>query len=1021
MTHIYKEAKILIVDDEEITARVLAEILRKVGYERVQTATNASEALGLCQSIEPDLVLLDWRMPRVSGHEVLQQIRATCSKEVYLPVVIVTADIQPESRHEALGSGATDFLIKPYDPEEIVLRVRNLLETRFLHLHLARKQRELEGRLLETRRLATAISNLSSGVVITDPHQPDHPIIFTNPGFSAITGYSAEEVIGRNCRFLQGAETDPDVLAELRHAIARASAFEGRLLNYRKDGTRFWNWLIVNPVFDDQHRLINFVGIQTDVTERERTEDAVRFQAHILDSIGEAVIATNPTGRILYTNRFAQKLYGWAGDEFVGRDVVATVNPSSAHQQAAAVIETLQQGRTWSGEFIVQRRDGTQFPAHVTNSPILDEKGQVRALIGVSSDITYRKTNEEALRQSEERFRVVFDENPLMLIIVDASEVIRSISRFGARHLGYAVEELLGTPVERLYCADVQGMARKYLRDVTANDGEIEAIEIRKQRKDGSYIWVRERARTVTHGGEQLVIIACEDITARKEAQEELDRFFVISVDLLCTAGCDGRFKRLNPAWEATLGWTRDELMAAAYLDFVHPDDCAHTVAEAQRLATGGEVIGFENRYRCKDGSYKSLLWSVRADPERQVLYAAARDITARKQAEATAQHAREEAERANRAKSEFLSRMSHELRTPLNAILGFGQILEMDVTAPDEVDGVQQILKAGRHLLSLVDEVLDISRIDAGRLTLSIEPVAIGDAMKEAVDMVRPLAASRNVRIDQPAWRQYVMADRQRLKQVFLNLLSNAVKYNRDNGSIVLSGHETLHGTLRLSVRDTGRGMSPDELPKLFIPFERLRADEIKTQGSGLGLAISFRLVKLMGGELTVESTPDVGSTFSLELPLAAIPARASDSEVVAAPQHPPAEASCTVLYIEDNIPNLRVVEHIMSRRGGVRLLTAMHGSLGLEIAREYRPDLILLDLHLPDLSGSEVIEQLRQDANTAAIPVVMLSADATPTQIERLKAAGARDYLTKPLDVRQFQTTLDRILGDRNSATEL
>ena len=1009
-------AKILIVDDEEMTAQVLADILRTDGYVSIEATTDPRDALSRYSAFQPDLVVLDWKMPHITGAQVLRQIRSVCAAQSYLPIIVVTADVRPESRNEALGNGATDFVTKPYDPLEILLRVRNLLETRFLHLRISVKQTELEARLLETRRLATAIANVSSGVVISDPNQPDNPVIYANPGFYALTGYTADEVLGRNCRFLQGPGTDPAAVAGMREAIARKKVFAGKLLNYRKDGTTFWNRLTVNPIFDEQQRLINFVGIQTDVTEQQQAEESVRFQAHILDSIGEAVVATDPAGKILYTNRFAQSLYGWDGEQIIGRDVVDTFTPRPSREQGARRMELLGRGEIWSGTFPVKRRDGTTFEAEVTNSPLFDEVGNLLAVIGISSDITNRRAAEEALRQAQERFRAFYDENPLMLITVDTSNMIQSISRFGARQLGYEPEELSGKSILELHYEADRQAATDYLKNALAHPGEIEPIEIRKCRRDGSMLWARVRARAVRHGGEQLVLIACEDISKRKEAQEQLDRFFTLSVDMLCTAGFDGYFERLNPAWEATLGWTREELMSEPFIEFVHPDDRAFTAAETQRLTTELDRVGFENRYRCKDGTYKSLLWSTRVDPENRLFYAAARDISARKETEEAIQQARREAERANRAKSEFLSRMSHELRTPLNAILGFGQILEMDVSAPDEVQGVQQILKAGRHLLELVNEVLDISRIEAGRLALSIEPVAMEEAMGDATDLVKTLAANRNVRIEQRTWSQHLLADRQRLKQVFHNLLSNAVKYNREGGSVTISGEETANGTLRVSVLDTGRGISPDKMSKLFVPFERSGADEFKAQGTGLGLAISQRLVALMGGAMTVESTVNVGSTFTVELPLAPAPAEHGPAEASTASAA--AGGSWAVLYIEDNFPNLRVVEHIMARRSGVRLLTAMQGRLGLEMALEHRPDLILLDLHLPDIGGDEVLEQLQRDDRTAEIPVVILSADATANQLERLKAAGARDYLTKPIDVRSFMETLNRLLNGNRTA---
>jgi signal transduction histidine kinase/ActR/RegA family two-component response regulator len=389
-------------------------------------------------------------------------------------------------------------------------------------------------------------------------------------------------------------------------------------------------------------------------------------------------------------------------------------------------------------------------------------------------------------------------------------------------------------------------------------------------------------------------------------------------------------------------------------------------------------------------------------------------------QARQEAERAREEAENANHSKSEFLSRMSHELRTPLNAILGFGQLLQMDSTMPPKRRAsVDHILTAGEHLLNLINEVLDISRIDVGNLSLSLEPIAAQSAVEEALGLMRPLAEPHHIALHNEiseSLNRYVLADRQRLKQVLLNLISNAIKYNRPRGSVTLRAEDHPEDRLRISVIDTGNGLSPADLAKLFTPFERLGATMTRIEGTGIGLVLSRRLAEAMGGQIGVHSELGVGSTFWVELPLTADPKLEVQAQLQQTehfePAVPSSVAEHTILYIEDNLPNLELVEMMLQDRSDVRLLSASLGVAGLKLAIEHHPALILLDFHLPDMNGDEILGRLRGRPETRDIPVVIISADATPGQIQRGLAAGASEYLTKPINVRQFLKIVETCL---------
>ncbi len=542
-------------------------------------------------------------------------------------------------------------------------------------------------------------------------------------------------------------------------------------------------------------------------------------------------------------------------------------------------------------------------------------------------------------------------------------------------------------------------------------------IAIRNQRRTArALVALEERRRTAEEAQEDL-----------RRANAFLDSILENIPSMIFVKEAEKlRFVRFNRAGEELLGHARADLIGKNDYDFFPREEADFFTGKDREVLRERKLLDIprepiETRFRGTRILHTKKIPILDHHGNAQYLLGISEDITELTEAQDALRQAKEEAERASRAKSEFLSRMSHELRTPLNAILGFGQVLEMDSLDAEQRDSVAHILAAGRHLLGLIDEVLDIARIEAGRLTLSLEPVDMRTVLDEVRSLIRPLAEQRRieVRAESPAASDlYVLADRQRLKQVLLNLLSNAVKYNREGGSITVWCDAAPDDRLRLNVRDTGLGIPPDKLGQLFTPFERLGAEATGVSGTGLGLALSKGLVDAMGGAIGVESTPGQGSLFWVELRRAEAPE--ADLEALEEAEAPGLRARRgTVLYVEDNLSNLQLIERLLARRAGIKLLSAMQGRLGLDLAREHRPGLILLDLNLPDVHGSEVLRRLREDARTRDIPVVVISADASPKQVERLRAAGARDYLTKPIDVRRFLAIVDEMLAtDRGTS---
>ena len=489
------------------------------------------------------------------------------------------------------------------------------------------------------------------------------------------------------------------------------------------------------------------------------------------------------------------------------------------------------------------------------------------------------------------------------------------------------------------------------------------------------------------------------------------------------------RILYVNHAFTQMTGYSAAEVLGKTPRMFQGPNTSADTRREIRQALEQWQPVHAELLNYRKDGSEFWVELSIVPVALEERCWShwvsIQRDTTERRKAHRALEEARDEAERANNAKSEFLSRMSHELRTPLNAILGFGQLLEMSNPTPPQQKSIAHVLHGGRHLLDLINEVLDIARIEAGRLELVPEPVQVATVLQEVLALVRPLATARNVSLgisdaERLLTSPAVQADRQRLKQVLLNLVSNAIKYNSAAGRVDLTCEQkSEERQLRLSVRDTGLGIASEDLPKLFAPFERLKAAHSEVEGTGMGLAISKRLIEAMGGAITVDSVVGRGSVFSLELPLSADASQETGEKnfqafvVPADLQAQP--ATHTVLYVEDNFSNLTLVQAIFALRSGVELLSAMQGRSGLRLARERRPDLILLDLHLPDMPGDALLQTLKADESTREIPVIMVSADATPAQVQRLLALGAKAYLTKPLEIPTLLQVVNGALAEK------
>jgi PAS domain S-box-containing protein len=577
--------------------------------------------------------------------------------------------------------------------------------------------------------------------------------------------------------------------------------------------------------------------------------------------------------------------------------------------------------------------------------------------------------------------------------------------------------------------------------DYIAKSADFEVLKVRlrahlrrKHFEDENHRFREKLVRGETEATARIQIEAEQlKLDQRLRDQQFYTRSLIKSnIDALMTTDPAGIITDVNKQMEALTGSTRDELIGSPFKSyFTNP---ARAEAGIKLVLSDKKVTDYELTARARDGkqtlvSYNATTFHDR-DRTLQGVFGVARDVTERKRFEQALQetnvameNAKSAAEKANLAKSDFLSGMSHELRSPLNAILGFAQLMDTASPAPSDIqkESITQILQAGWHLLKLINEILDLSVVESGKVSLSLEPVALSEVLSECQTMMEAQAQHRGIVMTFPQFEQpsFVWADQTRLKQIVINLLSNAIKYNQASGQVNVDCTVVSSDRIRISFKDTGAGLSPEKMAQLFQPFNRLGQEAGIVAGTGIGLVVTKQLVELMGGVLGVDSTVGEGSVFWVELQSTPAP----EIKVIALERVAPKLALRPIdapqkilLYIEDNPANMRLVERLIERRTDIKLLKAVDGLQGIALARASLPNVILMDINLPGISGIDALKVLREDAATAHIPVVAISANAMSRDIEVGRQLGFFRYLTKPIVVEEFMTTLDLALRLNN-----
>ena len=976
---------ILLLDDNADDAALIVHALRRDEIEFTWTQVDNRHAFLDCLTPEVDLVLADYALPGFTGLEALE---LTHARYPNLPFLLVSGTIGEELAVETIRKGASDYVLKD--------RMARL-GTAVLR---ALEKRRIDAALNKAREHYQVLIDAVPQIVWTADR--NGKVNYINTQWNAYTGCTLEQTEQRGWAAFVPSEDHLQAHLACQRALRSEEPFHVEFRLRRRDGVYRWFLGRGVPGRDTRGNLNRWSGTLTDIDDQKRAEQNQRF----LVELGAKIRSVSDPEALV---RHVTEAIGSYID--VPRCLFAKVDRRQAQLTICSEL-------------------------HAETPPT----ARVYPLTALGDEVV------RSLQSGE------------TLFVEDASVDARTVNQYEQGYRLIGLRAALAVPLHKngewvaVLCAATPSEPRIWTSEEAAL---LEAVV--------DQLWLAlENIR--------LHMEAQEEIAERKRAEQELrelalhleiERMRLMEAQTVAKVGSwelDLRTNMLTCSDEMYRIFGVDGAEVAgvyeAFLECIHPED-RQDVFGAYRSAVANEgSFALDHRLKRKDGTLlfiheRCQTYFENGQPLR--LVGTTQDITPLKEAEAalrtaneelemrvarrTAQVetsnaelrlAKQEAERANRAKSEYLSRMSHELRTPLNAILGFGQILDRQNLTGIEKESIHYILRGGRYLLSLINEVLDIARVEAGNMDFSLEPVAVSDVVAQACDLVRPLALPQDIRLDANLTTMdgiHVQADRQRLHQALINLLANAIKYNRYGGQVDVSCRTEPDGRIRIAVRDTGRGISPEDLPRLFTPFERLGPANPDIEGTGLGLALSQRLIAAMGGALSVESSLGEGSVFTIELP-APHTADKMDADIKAGREDPIttrlSQGCYTILSIEDNLSNLRLMEVILAGHPDIHLVAAMQGSMGLDLAREHTPDLILLDLHLPDMAGKEVLARLQQSEITARIPVIVISADATPAQIERLLAAGARAYLTKPLDVEEFLRTTEAALSERRQLVQ-
>lgn len=1029
---------------QDITDRKLVEEKLKQGARRLREA----QELGKVGSWEYDLETGEiW-----GSDEGFRIYGMSPPPSNLLPVAEIEACIPEKNRvHQALVDLISED--KPYDIEFDILPAdgsprRTIISKAKLERDVHGKPLKVSGVILDItdrkraeedrQHLFQLINNADSIAVMKDPALR---YLNVNRAYLKMTGYqSFKELVGKtDAELFKGLATEEQIREYVDNDRKALLLPEGEYLSIEErfpgdDGLERFFLTKKFPIHsDDTGELLGVGTLTSEITELKRLERKLLLTQRSVDKAALSIFWIDPQGNFVYVNDTACERLGYTREQLLSMGV-ADIDPNFPIETRAEQWSRYKQQKQHVFKTFHRTSSGIVFPVQVTSS--YQAYGNKEYEFAYAEDITERERAENQVREALAFLQAAMDNSPAGIAIADAPDgKLRYVNEAALGIRGGTKEELVdgvsidayvaswkilhfdGTP----YARDEVPLARAILYGETC---EAQFI-LRRPDQEDRIVWANA-APIYNDDGELIAgIVVFPDITELRQTEEEIKRIFNLSLDLICVADIKTAiFTRVNPAFTRVLGFSEEELLQKSFLQFVHPEDVETTVnVIEQTLKAGAKVIGFENRYRCKNGTYRWLSWVSHPLPERGVTYAIARDVTEEKAARKELLEAKEKAEFANRAKSEFLANMSHELRTPMNGVLGMLQLLQTTTQNAEQKEYTLTAIQSSKRLIRLLSDILDLSRVEANRMSIQSSPLHLRDVVEQACELFKPTAQQTQVKlvchVDSRIPRT-LNGDAARLQQVLTNLIGNAFKFTK-TGQILLEAYSlatTKRNEYRIlfSVADTGIGIPDDKVKQLFKPFTQVSEGYRREyQGAGLGLSICKRLVELMGGNIALESEPGKGTTvhfcvtFSVDKPLL-IPN--------VAPPIPCKGKPLKILLAEDEVVNRYSTTRLLEKHG-YSVKAVVNGQEVVASLNDERYDVVLMDIQMPVMDGVEATAAIRTGAaglNVKDIPIVAMTAYAMSGDKEKFLDAGMNGYIAKPVDLEELETLLQNAF---NTAT--